>query len=166
MIVDAFFVTFISSNTIWLTLWLTRKVNQEVNQYFMKASVSVICYKHKVLANGESPLMLRIAKDSKRTMKSLGISVNPAYWDFGRNQPKNTVDDFYKQLITELKEKGQIGNSCACLSSYDNLKSYKSKTFSNGEHPLMQRIGRERKTDAETIFIASASVLNLYPTYS
>jgi hypothetical protein len=63
----------ISSNTMRLTLWLTRKVNQEVNQDFMKASVSVICYKHKVLANGESPLMLRIAKDGKRTMKSLGI---------------------------------------------------------------------------------------------
>ena len=70
----------ILSNTMRLTLWLTRKVNQEVNQDCMKASVSVICYKHKVLANGESPLMLRIAKDGKRTMKSLGISVNPAYW--------------------------------------------------------------------------------------
>ena len=137
---------------------MTRKVNQEVNQYFMKASVSVICYKHKVLANGESPLMLRIAKDGKRIMKSLGIFVNPTYWDFGKNQPKSncpnrnlikqlilktemeyqskllqkemkeeeftassliheqkdeikamTVDDFYKQLIKELKEKGQIG---------------------------------------------------------
>ena len=139
----------------------------------MKASVSVICYKHKVLVNGESPLMLRIAKDGKRTMKSLGISVNPAYWDFGKNQPKSncpnrnlikqlilktemeyqskllqkemkeeeftpssliheqkeeikamTVDDFYKQLIKELKEKGQIGNSNAYLSSYDNLKNF------------------------------------------
>ena len=89
MIVDAFCFLCILSNTMRLTLWLTRKVNQEVNQYFMKASVSVICYKHKVLANGESPLMLRIAKDGKRTMKSLGISVNPTYWDFGRNKPKN-----------------------------------------------------------------------------
>ena len=78
MIVDAFCFSCILSNTMRLTLWLTRKVNQEVNQDFMKASVSVICYKHKVLANGESPLMLRIAKDGKRTMKSLGISVNPA----------------------------------------------------------------------------------------
>ena len=173
MIVDAFCFSCILLNTMRLTLWLTRKVNQEVNQYFMKASVSVICYKHKVLANGESPLMLRIAKDGKRTMKSLGISVNPTYWDFGRNQPKNncpnrnlikqlilktemeyqsklldkeikeeeftassliheqkdeikamTVEDFYKQLIKELKEKGQIGNSYAYLSSYDNLKNF------------------------------------------
>ena len=47
-----------------------------------------------------------------------------------------TVDDFYKQLIKELKDKGQIGNSYAYLSSYDNLKNfYKGKklnfTFSH-----------------------------------
>lgn len=35
-----------------------------------------------------------------------------------------TVDDFYKQLIKELKEKGQIGNSYAYLSSFDNLKNF------------------------------------------
>ena len=35
-----------------------------------------------------------------------------------------TVEDFYKQLIKELKEKGQIGNSYAYLSSYDNLKNF------------------------------------------
>ena len=60
---------------------LTRKVNQNT----MNASVSVICYRHKMLANGESPIMLRIAKDGKRTMRSLGVSVNPAYWDFNKN---------------------------------------------------------------------------------
>lgn len=35
-----------------------------------------------------------------------------------------TVENFYKQLIKELKEKGQIGNSYAYLSSYDNLKNF------------------------------------------
>ena len=34
------------------------------------------------------------------------------------------VDDFYKQLIKELKEKGQIGTSYAYLNSYDTLKSF------------------------------------------
>ena len=42
----------------------------------MKTSVSVVCYKYKVLANGESPLMLRISKDGRRTMKSLGVPVD------------------------------------------------------------------------------------------
>ncbi len=62
----------------------------------MKATVSVIRYKHKVLANGESPLMVRVAKDGKRTMKSLGISVNPIYWDFTKNQPKGNCPNILK----------------------------------------------------------------------
>lgn len=41
----------------------------------MDATISVICFKSKTLANGEHPLMLRITKDRKRTMKSLGIAV-------------------------------------------------------------------------------------------
>ena len=89
---------------VWLTLWLTRKVNRNL----MKATVSVICYKHKVLANGESPLMVRIAKDGKRTMKSLGISVNPTYWDFAKNQPKENCPNrnLIKQVIlkTEIRK--------------------------------------------------------------
>ena len=54
----------------------------------MKTTVSVVCYHHKILTNGESPVMLRICKGGKRTMKSLGISVHARYWDFATNQPK------------------------------------------------------------------------------
>ena len=54
----------------------------------MDATISVICFKSKTLANGEHPLMLRITKDRKRTMKSLGVSVHPSNWDFDRNEPK------------------------------------------------------------------------------
>lgn len=35
----------------------------------MSTTVNVICYKSKILKNGESPLMLRICKD-ERTSKS------------------------------------------------------------------------------------------------
>lgn len=78
----------------------------------MKASISVICYKHKVLANGESPLMVRIAKDGKRTMKSLGISINPIYWDFAKNQPKGNCPNrnLIKQVIlkTEMEYQSKV----------------------------------------------------------
>ena len=139
----------------------------------MDATISVICYKSKILSNGEHPLMLRIAQNGKSKYKSLKISVAAKYWDFDKNVPKPkcpskdlinkiilktkleyqqkvlekkanaeeftassliheqkdeikamTVDDFYKQIIKELKEKGQIGNSYAYLSSYDNLKNF------------------------------------------
>ena len=32
--------------------------------------------------------MLRICKDNKKKYQSLGISVNPKYWDFVKNKPK------------------------------------------------------------------------------
>lgn len=54
----------------------------------MAITVKAVCYKSKVLSNNESPLMLRVTKDRKRKYVSLGISVNPAYWDFSKNEPK------------------------------------------------------------------------------
>ena len=74
-----------------------------------KATVTVICYKHKVLANGDSPLMVRIAKEGKRSMRSLGVSVNPVHWDFDRNQPKNNCPNkvYLKKLILEVEMKYQ-----------------------------------------------------------
>ncbi|MEI3422552.1 MAG: Arm DNA-binding domain-containing protein [Butyricimonas faecihominis] len=38
----------------------------------MNASVSVVCYKSKVLSNGESPLMLRVIKDRKQKVCKFG----------------------------------------------------------------------------------------------
>lgn len=54
----------------------------------MKASVSVVCYKSKILFNGEHPLMLQNPKDGKRKYQSLGISINPQYWNFAKCKPK------------------------------------------------------------------------------
>lgn len=41
----------------------------------MKTCVSVVCYRYKVLANGESPLMLRISKEDRCSLKIPGVSV-------------------------------------------------------------------------------------------
>ncbi len=139
----------------------------------MKTTISVVCYRHKVLANGESPLMLRISKDGKRSMKSLGVSVNPRYWDFTTNQPKRncpnrtqiqqiivqviseynarilskeamneqftsnslivetnagaqsqSVEEFYGQLIADLKQQGSIGTAYAYQNSYNVLRKF------------------------------------------
>lgn len=54
----------------------------------MNVTVNVICYKSKVLKNNESPLMVRVCKDRKRKYISLGLSINPAHWDFNKNAPK------------------------------------------------------------------------------
>lgn len=63
----------------------------------MNATINVMCYKSKVLANGEHPLMLCITKDRKRKYKSLGISVNPKFWDFDKERPKTNCPN--KELI-------------------------------------------------------------------
>lgn len=39
----------------------------------MDATIPVICYKSKILANEEHPLMFRIEQDGKSTYKSLGL---------------------------------------------------------------------------------------------
>ena len=73
----------------------------------MNATVNVICYKSKVLKNNESPLMVRVCKDRKRKYISLGISVNPAHWDFNRNAPKpqcpnkEYIDSLIAQKVQE-----------------------------------------------------------------
>ena len=78
---------------------------------FMEATISVICNKFKVLKNGESPIMVRVAKDGKRSMKSLGVSVNPAYWDFSKNTPKKNCPNrtmlmqLISQTLTEYQSK-------------------------------------------------------------
>ena len=77
----------------------------------MEATISVVCYKSKMLSNGEYPLMVRVAKDGKRSMKSLGVSVNPIYWDFSKNCPKKNCPNraVLVQLISQtlLKYQGK-----------------------------------------------------------
>jgi hypothetical protein len=75
----------------------------------MKANIEVICYKYKPLKDGTLPLMLRVTKDRKRTMKSLGVSVHPSNWDFDRNEPKPKCPDrkYIQQIILKVKSEYQ-----------------------------------------------------------
>lgn len=75
----------------------------------MDATISVICFKSKTLANGEHPLMLRVTKDRKRIMKSLGLSVHPNDLDFDRNEPKPKCANrkYIQQIILKVKSEYQ-----------------------------------------------------------
>lgn len=55
----------------------------------MSGTVNVLFYKSKTLSDGSHPLMICISKDRKRKYRSLGISIQPQYWDFEKNQPKS-----------------------------------------------------------------------------
>ena len=75
----------------------------------MNAKISVTCYKSKILSNGEAPLMVKITKDGKRSLKTLGISLNPKFWDFDRDRPKNNCPNrtHIVSIITNALQKYQ-----------------------------------------------------------
>jgi hypothetical protein len=64
------------------------------------STINVVCYKSKILSNGEHPLMIRICKDKKLKYISLGISVHPQHWDFDKNKPKHNCPN--KDLILKI----------------------------------------------------------------
>lgn len=75
----------------------------------MNAKISVTCYRSKILSNGEAPVMVKITKNGKRSLKSLGISLNPDYWDFERDQPKRNCPNrtYIMSIIMNALQKYQ-----------------------------------------------------------
>lgn len=75
----------------------------------MNAKISVTCYRSKILSNGEAPLMVKITKSGKRSLKTLGVSVNPKYWDFERDKPKSNCPNrtYIVNIITNALQKYQ-----------------------------------------------------------
>lgn len=69
----------------------------------MGTTINVVCYKSKVLKNNESPLMIRICKDRKMKYESIGISLDPKYWDFKANKPTSKCPnkEYIEKVITE-----------------------------------------------------------------
>ena len=69
----------------------------------MKITVAVVCYKQKQLENGNFPLLLRLTKNRKLKYLSLGISINPIFWDFNKGIPKRNCPN--KEVIRTLTNK-------------------------------------------------------------
>ena len=66
----------------------------------MKATINAVCYKSKTLKNGEHPIILRVCKQGNMKYLSLGISINPKFWDFKKNEPKPSCPD--RELIQKI----------------------------------------------------------------
>lgn len=69
----------------------------------MNATVNVLLFKSKTLADGSHPLMIRICKNNKKKYKSLGISILPQFWDFEKNKPRRNCPnkEFINTLISD-----------------------------------------------------------------
>ena len=105
----------------------------------MKATVNVLCYKSKTLKNGEHPLMICVCKGGKRKYISLGISVNPIFWDFKKGKPKRNCpnreqinllikeqEQKYSEQVIEFSAKGKDFTLSTLVDTVDT--SLKSKT--------------------------------------
>ena len=103
----------------------------------MNATISVVCYQSKTLKNGEHPLMLRICKDNKKKYQSLGISVNPKYWDFVKNKPKPNCPNREQILKIILDKQAKLQSSILEYNTED--KSYTGATLLNAEKNKFQQ---------------------------
>lgn len=98
----------------------------------MNASLSVVCYKSKRLSNGESPLMLQVSKGGKRQYQSLGVSVNPKFWDFSKNNPKSNCPN--REYILKLILDKQAELQQRMLELNAEQKEYTTTTLLHDEH--------------------------------
>lgn len=98
----------------------------------MNASLSVVCYKSKRLSNGESPLMLQVSKGGKRQYQSLGVSVNPKFWDFSKNKPKSNCPN--REYILKLILNKQAELQQRTLELNAEQKEYTTTTLLHDEH--------------------------------
>ncbi|AMR27701.1 hypothetical protein A0257_11735 [Hymenobacter psoromatis] len=77
-----------------------------------KATVKVVYYIHKTLADGSHPFMVRITKDRKLKYLSTGLSLQPKYWNADKKEvrksyPEPDRDKLLKKLIEwEVKYSG------------------------------------------------------------
>ena len=57
----------------------------------------------------EAPVMVKITKNGKRSLKTLGVSLNPKYWDFDRDRPKSNCPNrtHIVSIITNALQKYQ-----------------------------------------------------------
>lgn len=109
--------------------------------------VNVLCYKSKTLANGEHPLVIRICKDGKKKYKSLGISVNPKFWDFEKERPKANCpnrelilkiilekENEYQKQILEFKSEDKDFTASTLLDTKASKIQYKTVSEFYTEH--------------------------------
>jgi site-specific recombinase XerD len=101
----------------------------------------------KKLSNGEHPLMLCVTKDRKRKYQSLGISVNPKFWDFERERPKANCpnkelilkiilekENEYQKQILEFKSEQKEFTASTLLAAKTSKVKYKTVSEFYTEH--------------------------------
>ncbi len=95
----------------------------------MSATIEIVCFKSKTLANGEHPLMIRVCKDKKKIYKSLRISVLEKDWDFKKDVPKRSCPN--RDLIQNLIDLKKIEYRNQILDLRCSGKEFSARTVMN-----------------------------------
>ena len=136
----------------------------------MNATITVVCYKSKTLKNGESPIMLRVCKDKKKKYQSLGISLNPKYWDFSKNEPKPKCPNYehiqkiildkkleIQKKMLELRADQKEYNATALIIKEE--KKHLSTTVSGFYQEIIAQCETENKCGNRLVYLNSYNSL-------
>ena len=139
----------------------------------METSISVVYYKYKTLSNGEHPLMLRVYKNGKRKLVSIGISIHPNLWDVSKNCPKKTcpnkelinkiiadkIAEYNKQIL-ELKVEQKEYTAASLVESTE--QELKPKTVKEFYSELIEEFKKNGKAGNTSIYTDSLNSLKAF----
>ncbi|WP_020595918.1 site-specific integrase [Spirosoma panaciterrae] len=93
-----------------------------------KATVNIVYYTHKTLADGSHPFVVRITKDRKNRWISTGISLHPQFWNKEKNTFRKSVpDEKRKELEAQLRKwKDKYTDAAETLAGNDEVHDVKS----------------------------------------
>ena len=139
----------------------------------MNASLSVVCYKSKRLSNGESPLMLQVSKGGKRQYQSLGVSVNPKFWDFSKNKPKSNCPNREYILKLILNKQAELQQRMLELNAeqkeyttttllHDEHRKFEPKTVKQFYQELIEQYKANEKCGNRLIYKSSYNSINVF----
>jgi integrase len=70
-----------------------------------QATVKVVYYTHKTLADGSHPFMVRITKNRKPVYRATGLSLHPKYWNEDKKEIRRSFPGDAKALWRKLEAK-------------------------------------------------------------
>ena len=136
----------------------------------MSIKISIVCFKSKVLSNGEHPLMLRITENKKRVMRSLGISVNPKFWDFNKEGPKPKcpnreliqsiilkVRSEYQNKVLEKLSKNEEFTASSLIN--ERKEEIKAKTVGEFYHSIIEELKSKGRIGNSYAYLNSYNTL-------
>ncbi len=129
----------------------------------MNATVNVVLFKSKTLANGEHPLMIRVCKDNKKKYKSLGISIHPQFWDFEKNRPRKNCPN-KEQIQTLISDKVKELSGSILDFKTENKEFTATKLIEKINEPLIKKT-MEQLFDSEINRLQGEGRLKYASTY-